>query len=183
MAVEQLLLAYGSKDIGGDIPIVREQCYMLSPLSYFRVAEILPDGRVSGRFYCPMARFRTRLELDVSRLSQARGSGFDTSVAVSDLYSPMVRRAITCLGQGKHFWKVLHILEPKGLATSPTLPTRPIIPPLPPCLLPVVVFLRDQNITSVLMLSDTSFEYTGGSSSSVFYDTELANCTACIYGS
>jgi hypothetical protein len=32
-AVEQQLLAHGSKDIEGDIPIVREQCYMLSPLS------------------------------------------------------------------------------------------------------------------------------------------------------
>jgi hypothetical protein len=43
--------------MGCDIAIVREQCYMLSPLSYFRVAGIFPDGRVSGRFYCPCPGF------------------------------------------------------------------------------------------------------------------------------
>jgi hypothetical protein len=168
--------------MGGDIPIVREQCYMLSPLSYFRVAGILPDGRVSGRFYCPMLRFCTWLVLDASRSSQARGSGFDTLVAVSDLRGPGVHRAITCLGRGKYFWTVLHILEPKRLAPPPSLPARPIIPPLPPCLLSVVAFLREQNITPVLMSSDASFEYAVGPPSSVFKNTELAvaNCTACI---
>jgi hypothetical protein len=181
-AVEQLLLAHGSKEMGGDIPIVKKQCYMLSPLSYFCVAGILLDGRVSGRFYCPMPLFITRLVLDASRPSQARGSGFDTSVAVSDLRGPGVRRAITCLGRGKHFWTVLHILETKRLATPPSLPACPNIPPLPPCLLPVVTFLWEQNSTPVLMSSDASFEYAGGPPCSVFNDRELAvaNCTACI---
>jgi hypothetical protein len=119
-AVEKLLLAHGSAEMGGDFSIVREQCYMLFPLSYFRVAGILPDGRVSGRFYCPMPRFRTWLVLDASRPSQARGSGFDTSGAVSDLCGRRVRRAITCLG--KHFWTVLHILETKRLV--PPRPSR-----------------------------------------------------------
>jgi hypothetical protein len=77
---------------------------------------------------------------------------------------------------------VLHILEPKRLAIPPFLPAGLIIPPLPPCLLPVVTFLREQNITPVLMSSDASFEYAGGPPSSVFNNTELAvaNCTACI---
>jgi hypothetical protein len=152
---------------------------MLSPLSYFRVSGILPGGHVSGRFYWPMARFCTWLVLDASRPSQARGSGFDTSVVVSDLRGPGVRRAITCLGRGKHFRMVLYIFEPKRLATFPSLPTRSIIPPLPPCLLPVVAFLREQNITPVFMSSDASFEYAGGSPSSVFNDTELVVAT-CI---
>jgi hypothetical protein len=139
-------------------------------------------GRVSGLFYCPMSRFCSRLVLDAFHPSQARGSGFSTSVAVCDLRGPGVCRAITCLGRGKHFWTVLYIIEPKRLATPPFLPAGPIIPPLPPCLLPVVVFLREQNITPVLISSDASFEYAGGPPSSVFTNTELAvaNCTACI---
>jgi hypothetical protein len=67
-----------------------------------------------------------------------------------------------------------------GSPPPPSLPARPITLPLPPCLLPVVTFLREQNITPVLMSSVASFKYAGGSPSSVFNNTELAvaNCTA-----
>jgi hypothetical protein len=107
---------------------------MLSPLSHFCVAGILPDGRVLGRFLCPMARFRTRLVLDAFHPSQARGSSFDTSVAVSDL--AVQGSAVQSLAWGgeKNSGRFFTFLSPSS-SPPPSLPARPIIPFLPPCLL------------------------------------------------
>jgi hypothetical protein len=73
------------------IPLIREQMYQVSPVSFFHVAGILPDGNVSGRFFKsdPDSNGKevTRLVVDEAVPSDGRdvlrGSGFTTSLPVS----------------------------------------------------------------------------------------------------
>jgi hypothetical protein len=73
------------------IPLIREQMYQVSPDSFFRVAGILPDGNVSGRFFKsdPDTKGKevTRLMVDEvvpsDRPDVMRESGFTTSLPES----------------------------------------------------------------------------------------------------
>jgi hypothetical protein len=72
------------------IPLIREQMYQVSPVSFFRVAGIFPDGNVSGRFFKsdPDSKGKevTRLVVNEAVPSDGRdlmrGSGFTTSLPV-----------------------------------------------------------------------------------------------------
>jgi hypothetical protein len=68
--------------IGTSILIARGQMYKISTNQYFRVAGILPNGRVSGRHYSKgkAKGLRPCIQLDAQRPSFRRGSGFDVSI-------------------------------------------------------------------------------------------------------
>jgi hypothetical protein len=78
--------ADGLRGIQKTIPIAREQMYQLPASQYFRVTGILPDGSISGRHFSPVSPERAKnpravyLQLDPDRPSEARGSGFSSTV-------------------------------------------------------------------------------------------------------
>jgi hypothetical protein len=114
-AIASILLRE-SESIPRSIPVIREQTYQLSPTSSFRVAGLHPDRTASGRFYTPEPKRRKHLVLDPSFPSEARGSGFTTSVSLARLASPEVFRVITI--SRTYSWKVLACCGPPPAPTA-----------------------------------------------------------------
>jgi hypothetical protein len=89
---------------------------------------LLPDGRVSGRYYCFVPKRRKHLVLDLSFPSEARGSGFTTFTSLAWLASSEVFRVITIFRT--YSWKVL------ARCGSPPVPVDSQAPPLAPPVVP-----------------------------------------------
>jgi hypothetical protein len=175
------------------IPLIREQRYQVSPDSFFRVAGILPDGNVSGRFFKSdpdtKGKAVTRLVVDKVVLSngrgEMRGSGFTTSLPVSHfLTAPGCgggsRRVIT--SEGSYFWRVHAILPFRPVDPPRDLPDSPLIPNLPDKLKDIVSYLEENNVVPTHMSSDAGLDHFTGPPSSVFrVGPQLANrFSACV---
>jgi hypothetical protein len=99
-------------------------------ISFFRVAGLLPDGRVSGRYYYPVPKRRKHLVLDLSFPSKARVSDFTTSTTLARLASSEVFRVITI--SRTYSWEVLARCGPPPIPVdlSPFPPSAPPAVPL-----------------------------------------------------
>jgi hypothetical protein len=129
LAIASLLLQHDDR-IPRTIPVIREQTYQLFPTSFFYIAGLLPDGRVSGRRYCALVPKRCKhLVLDSSFPSEARGSGFTTSTTLALLASSEVFRVITI--SRTYSWEVLARCGPPPVPVDPRAP-----PPAPPVVSP-----------------------------------------------
>jgi hypothetical protein len=146
------------------IPIAREQMCRSSPTQYFRVAGILPDGRVSGRFYSPGKTKAVRhcIRLDPQRPFSRRGSGFDTSISQAEIQADSTRRVFVRMSGQRLYWDVVFEHPARQIANHASLPTSSLIPPLPSCLAPVRKFLVEAEITLTHISSDAGFSQTGG---------------------
>ena len=162
------------------IPVAREQMYRLTATSFFRVAGILPGGAISGQYFSLLPRSSSKLHNDPLRPSTALGSGFDTSIPLGSLQAAGVCRVITA--HGGTFWRIMHVLPPQEIDRPFALPQQRPTPATPPCLLPVLQFLEEANITPEFMSSDAGFTF-APSPPSVFFtqpQLDVANCSACI---
>jgi hypothetical protein len=161
------------------IPLIREQIYQVSPVSFFRVAGILPDGNVSGRFFKSdpdtKGKAVTRLVVDEAVPSdgrdEMRGSGFTTSLPVSHFLTAPgpgggSRRVIT--SKGSYYWKVHAFLPFRPVDPPRDLPVSPLIPTLPDRLQDVVSYLEENNVDPTHMSSDAGLDHFTGPTSSVF---------------
>jgi hypothetical protein len=187
-ALASLLLREGEY-IPRSNPVIREQTYQLSSTSFFRAAGLHPDRTASGRFYTPPLSQIVALVLDPSFSSEARGSGFTTSISLARLASPEVFRVITI--SQTYSWEVLarcgpppapavprapcaaHLDAPlaEGRA-SPDPPARIdyaineapnlLRPRISPCLAEVHENFRENGITPDHMLSDAGLDYADG---------------------
>jgi hypothetical protein len=155
--------------IGTSIPIARKQMYRISANQYFRVAGILPDGRVSGRYYSQGKAKgpRPRIQLDPQRPSFRRGSGFDVSIPQDTIRADSTRRVLVRMSAQKQYWDVVFVHPERQITNHASLPTSPLLPSLPPCLAPVRKFIVETGITPSHMSSDAGFSQTGGLPSSV----------------
>jgi hypothetical protein len=162
----------GLRGIQQTILIAREQMYQLSASQYFRVAGILPDGSISGRHFSPVPCRRGKnpqavhLQLDPDRPSEARGSGFSSSVPCSVFQAPSSCRVITSKNKG--YWRVVLTLDHRAIETPVTLPAHSVVPPHPPRRRPVVDYLERHHLYPTHMSSDASFEFAGDKPSSLF---------------
>jgi hypothetical protein len=158
--------------------------YRISANQYFRVAGILPDGRVYGRYYSTGKAKgpRPRIQLGTHRPSLRRGSGFDVFIPQDAIRVESTRRALVRMSAQRQYWDVVFVHPERKIANHASLPTSPLIPPLLSCLASVRNFLVEAGITPSHMSSDAGFSQTGGLPSSMFTlsQPKVSNCTACF---